>query len=116
MDKFVKVKKSGIKLKRRENKESITVYTDGACVNNGKPDARSGYGIYFGRDDARNVSERYTGPQTNNVAELLAIIRALTILKENIEEGTEVKINSDSKYAIRCCTTYGAKCYNKNCQ
>ncbi len=114
MDKFVKVKKSGVKLKRRANEEEIIVYTDGACVNNGKPDARAGYGIYFGPSDERNISERYSGPQTNNVAELLAIIRALTILKENIEEGTEVKIYSDSKYAIRCCTTYGAKCYNKN--
>ena len=77
MDKFVKVKKSGVKIKRKVNKEEIIVYTDGACVNNGKPDARAGYGIYFGLDDERNTSERYSGPQTNNVAELLAIIRAL---------------------------------------
>ena len=80
------------------------VYTDGACVNNGKPDARAGYGVYFGKGDERNVSERYKGPQTNNVAEILAIIRALTILKEEIEGGRKVKIYSDSKYAIRCCS------------
>ena len=62
----------------------INVYTDGACVDNGKPYARAGYGVYFGKNDSRNVSESYKGLQTNNVAELLAIIKAMTILKENI--------------------------------
>ena len=27
----------------------INVYTDGACTNNGKPDARAGFGIWFWR-------------------------------------------------------------------
>ena len=112
MDKFVRVKKTN--LKKRKAVEEICVYTDGACTNNGKPGARAGYGIYFGDGDIRNVSESYKGPQTNNVAELLAIIRALGILKDEIEDGVRVVIYSDSKYAIRCCTTYGAKCYLKN--
>ena len=30
----------------------INVYTDGACINNGKSNALSGYGIYFGVNDA----------------------------------------------------------------
>ena len=95
MDKFVTKKISGVKIKRRViEREEIVVYTDGACVNNGKPDARAGYGVYFGEGDKRNVSESYKGPQTNNVAELLAIIRALTILKGEIVGGVKVKINS----------------------
>jgi len=115
MDKFVTRKKTGIVNKKRNYEaEEINVYTDGACVNNGKADARAGYGIFFGEQDDRNVSERYKGPQTNNVAELLAIIRALTILKYEIETGRRVNIYSDSRYAIRCCTTYGEKCYLKN--
>ena len=44
----------------------INVYTDGACTNNGKPDARAGFGIWFGNGDLRNTSESFTGPQTNN--------------------------------------------------
>ena len=76
----------------------INVYTDGACVDNGKPYARAGYGVYFGANDSRNVSESYKGLQTNNVAELLAIIKAMTILKENIMNGEVVNIYSDSKY------------------
>jgi ribonuclease HI len=111
MDNFI-IKKSTSK--KKEEEEGINVYTDGACVNNGKPYARAGYGVYFGKDDPRNVSESYKGLQTNNVAELLAIIKALTILKENILNGEVVNIYSDSRYAIRCCTTYGKKCHKNN--
>lgn len=28
----------------------VQVYTDGACENNGKPNARAGYGVWFGDD------------------------------------------------------------------
>jgi ribonuclease HI len=109
MDRFV-IRKN----KPLSDNSAIYVYTDGACSNNGKPNARAGFGVYFGKDDERNVSEAYNGNQTNNVAELLAIIRALTILKDEIEQGQEVIIYSDSKYAIRCCTTYGEKCAKKD--
>ena len=78
-------------------KKQITVYTDGACSNNGKPDARAGYGIWFGKNDPRNCSESFNGLQTNNRAELLAIVKALTILRNNIEKGDIVNIFSDAK-------------------
>ena len=99
--------------KKEKNSNIIKVYTDGACTNNGKEYARAGYGIWFGKNDVRNVSESYNGKQTNNIAELLAIIKALTILNEEIQQGKEVIVYSDSKYAIRCCTTYGEKCFKK---
>ena len=35
------------------------VHTDGACSNNGRPNAKAGLGIYFGPDDPRNSSESY---------------------------------------------------------
>ena len=94
----------------------INVYTDGACSNNGKPDARAGFGIWFGEGDDRNTSEAFTGPQTNNRAELLAIIKAMTILRDEIEKGQKVMIYSDSSYSIRCCTTYGEKMSKKGWQ
>ena len=100
MDNFV-IRKNP---KPQENLETINVYTDGACSNNGKPDARAGFGIWFGDGDKRNTSEAFTGSQTNNRAELLAIIKALTILREDIEEGRPIMIYSDSSYSIRCCT------------
>jgi ribonuclease HI len=97
-----------------KNTSEINVYTDGACIDNGKPYARAGYGIWFGENDPRNTSESYNGKQTNNIAELLAIIKALTILDNEIKSNEIINIYSDSRYAIRCCTTYGEKCYKKN--
>jgi len=86
------------------------VYTDGACSNNGRKNASAGIGIYFGEKDTRNVSERIEGKQTNNTAELTAIIRVYDLLKEDIEKGKKIMIVSDSEYAIRCVTSYGSKC------
>ena len=91
----------------------MLVFTDGACRNNGKPTACAGIGIYFGPNDGRNVSRRITGKQTNNVAELTAIIEVYTIIKQDILSGKQITIFSDSEYAIRCCTTYGKKCANR---
>jgi ribonuclease HI len=88
----------------------MLVFTDGACRNNGKTNACAGIGIYFGPNDGRNVSRRITGKQTNNVAELTAIIEVYTIIKQDILCGKEITIFSDSEYAIRCCTSYGKKC------
>jgi len=98
----------------KESNTAISVYTDGACIDNGKPYARAGYGIWFGENDKRNTSETYKGKQTNNIAELLAIIKALTILDAEVKSNQIIHIYSDSRYAIRCCTTYGEKCYKKN--
>jgi len=92
----------------------INVYTDGACSNNGQRGAKAGLGVYFGENDPRNCSERIEGKQTNNTAELKAIIKAAEILHREILAGFTVNIYSDSSYAIRCCTTYGEKMEKKN--
>lgn len=97
-------------MSQKDNSKPIVVFTDGACSNNGKDGAKAGIGIYFGKKDPRNVSKRIGGKQTNNTAELTAIICVATILEEEIENGVEVQIYSDSQYAIWCCTSYGAKC------
>lgn len=88
---------------------SIKVFTDGACSNNGKQNAKAGFGIYFGENDPRNTSKRVIGKQTNNVAELSAIIEVFTILKEEIESGQKIIIYSDSKISIGWCSTTGKK-------
>lgn len=90
------------------------VYTDGACSNNGKANATAGIGIFFGKDDVRNVSKRMEGKQTNNAAELLAIVEAYYIIKPDEKNGKKITIVTDSKYALLCITTYGAKCCKKN--
>jgi len=94
--------------------EEIHVFTDGACTNNGKANARAGIGIYFGKNDPRNVSkELYKGKKSNNVAELTALICVGTILGEEITAGVVVNVYTDSEYARRCCGEYGAKCEKK---
>ena len=79
------------------------VYCDGSCIHNGLPNAKAGIGIYFGDNDPRNVSESISG-NTNNIAELCAMIRVYDYVKG------DVTIVSDSKYALLCVGTYGKKC------
>ena len=87
----------------------ICVYTDGGCINNGSENSVAGIGIYFGDDDPRNVSERLEGKQTNNTAEMTAILKAYDILENEINDGKKVLFCTDSIYAKRCCTEYGKK-------
>ena len=112
MDNFVIRKNT----KPLSSNKPINIYTDGACTNNGKTDARAGFGIWFGDNDERNTSESFTGQQTNNRAELLAIIKALTIIRDDIENGQRVNIYTDSTYSIRCSTTYGERMSKKGWQ
>jgi ribonuclease HI len=90
------------------------VYTDGACFNNGKENAYAGIGIFFGLNEPRNVSKRIEGKQTNNAAELSAIIETYSIIEEDICNGKKVAIVSDSEYVLKCVSTYGKKCEEKN--
>jgi ribonuclease HI len=92
------------------------VYTDGACSNNGKPNAVAGIGIFFGIDDPRNVSQKLMSEsimrQTNNVAELMAIIDTFRIIDTDLLSGKKVAIVTDSEYAMKCSDKYGEKCAN----
>ena len=103
----------GIKKKIDVN-DTIKVFTDGSCSMNGMKGAKAGIGIYFSEDDERNVSKRINGKQTNNTAELSAIIEVFHILKDEIELGKQITIYTDSEYVIRCCTSYGEKCHTSN--
>lgn len=89
------------------------VYTDGACSNNGKADALAGIGIFFGIGDSRNLSKKIQGKQTNNAAELTAIIETYNIIENDIISGKKIAIVSDSEYAINCILSYGEKCSKK---
>lgn len=90
------------------------VYTDGSCSNNGKHNAVSGIGIFFGINDPRNISKKINGKHTNNIAELTAIIETYNIIENDIIQGKKIAIVSDSEYAIKCVSSYGEKCSKKN--
>ncbi|PGH13771.1 hypothetical protein AJ79_03470 [Helicocarpus griseus UAMH5409] len=82
----------------------LRIYTDGSSLRNGAMGAKAGVGVYFGPgDESRNVSEPLKGNrQTNQRAELTAIIRALDIAPRH----RDVTIFTDSKYAINCVTVW----------
>lgn len=94
-------------------KNDMIVFTDGACSDNGSENAKAGIGVYFGEGDERNVSRRISGKQTNNTAELKAILEVFEICNNEIEKGDKITIYSDSTVAIGWCTTTGEK-YEKN--
>ncbi|KZV98221.1 ribonuclease H-like protein, partial [Exidia glandulosa HHB12029] len=74
------------------------VYTDGSCLNPGTRYAAAGSGIYWGPECLSNLAVRLPGPeQTNNRAELYAILRAL----EQCDTMRSLRIHTDSEYAIR---------------
>jgi ribonuclease HI len=110
---FMKDKKDNFTVEKIDAAPSLTpkkyVYTDGACIHNGKKYAKAGIGIFFGLGDKRNVSERITGKQTNNAAELEAILRVFQILEKEIKKGEEYVVMTDSEYAIKCMGSYGYK-------
>lgn len=92
------------------------VYTDGSCVNNGKENAKAGMGIFFSEDKHAPISQKLDEniyKQTNNTAELLAIITTLEII--NLEfPGEHFVIFTDSKYALLCAGSYGKRMHSKN--
>ncbi len=71
----------------------VTVYTDGACSGNPGPGGYCAILVYEGREKCVSGGEANT---TNNRMELMAVIAALSALKEPCE----VDIVSDSKYVV----------------
>lgn len=92
----------------------VNVYVDGSCSDNGKSNAKAGYGVYFAENDPRNENGIVKGKQSNNTGELTAFIRALEILKENIEQNETIHIYIDSEYVIKCASSYGEKLENND--
>ena len=89
----------------------IRIYTDGSTLSNGQTAAIGGVGVYFGPLDRRNISEPLTGSkQTNQRAELTAILRALEVAPRD----RKIMIISDSKYAISCVTEWFVKWRERN--
>ncbi|KAL8366084.1 hypothetical protein RB595_004726 [Gaeumannomyces hyphopodioides] len=83
------------------------IYTDGSSIGNGKVGAMAGVGVFFGDGDPRNISEPLArdSPQTNQRAELTAILRAL----QAVDAAEGVRILTDSKYSISCVTEWYRK-------
>ena len=81
--------------------DRTTVWTDGACMKNGKRFAKAGSGIYFGKKDPRNTSCTVPGLQTNQRAEVWAVMQALMLTEDKQEK---LHIVTDSMYAYKGAT------------
>jgi probable phosphoglycerate mutase len=77
----------------------LKVFTDGGARGN---PGTAGYGVYIENEDRKMVFEesRFLGIKTNNEAEYMGLIGALTWIDENAPEA-EVEINSDSQLLVR---------------
>lgn len=86
------------------NGNTVEVYTDGSCHNNGTADAQCGSGLWYAEGDERNTSARIGPPleQTNNTGELVAVL--LAIQRHKLD--TRLLISSDSQYTIDAVTKH----------
>lgn len=98
------------------------VFTDGACLQNGQANPRAGWGIKVGpqaRSNRKGRLEMYgpygePGAQTNNRAELRAVLAALEV-RPWWEEGCEtLVIATDSTYVTEGATNWVRMWLNNN--
>jgi ribonuclease HI len=97
------------------------VFTDGACTNNGRPEAKAGVGVAYGNDDSSQLSKPVTDMidnfplRSNQRAELCAAKLGVELLAEDHAEGhteepkrkTEAWIiATDSEYVVKGMTEW----------
>jgi ribonuclease HI len=91
---------------RKDNDRQMLMFVDGACTNNGLPNARAGWAVCVGpnivvkgRLEPPEVGS--SGRQTSNRAELRSVIVALGLRVWKGEGFNSVVIASDSEYVVK---------------
>lgn len=117
---------NNIKLIPNKISKAIIVYTDGSSMGNGSKKAIGGIGVFFSNGDPRNTSQETKSalkdlmPQltikkiTNNISEFTSILKALTLLKYELDNKKEIIIKSDSMYCINSLTNWRMKWERNN--
>lgn len=94
----------------------LHIFTDGACTNNGKKTASAAWGVLVVSDMGHVVLDRFSAavplrePQTNQRAELRALLRGVEVAEEKLKSDktlNKVQIWSDSQYSIHCASVWG---------
>lgn len=78
---------------------TYTIYTDGACINNGKPFAQAGWGAVLTNPQGVAGPVPEAQEQTNSRAELLALVEAL----ERCTQPAPITLHTDSEYIANAC-------------
>lgn len=77
------------------------IYVDGACPNNGKPNAKAGWGAVLTNPQGDTLELAgpvpWDQPQTNGRAELLAPLMAI----KRCKPGSPITVISDSEYVVK---------------
>ena len=90
--------------------------TDGSSLNNGKPDAAAGAGVFFEAGSPNNISQPLsrTEHQTNNRGEMTATLLALRKCEAHMRGGSRtVRVYTDSAYSTGRFGTAGRKCRHR---
>lgn len=93
-----------------EERKLTHLFTDGACTQNGRRGAKAAWAFLCVNDTTRTIDHRDSGkipasePQTNQRAELQALLNALMYAKTI---SGKICIWSDSQYAINCASVWG---------
>ncbi len=96
-----------VRTKPANAKDTIIIYTDGACTGN--PGA-GGYGAVIIDSDRRKELSGGYKLTTNNRMEMMAAIAAL----KSLEPNSQVKLHSDSKYIVDAVVKGWAKKWQRN--
>ena len=97
-----------------DGREKIYIYTDGSCVHLKGGSTKAGYGIYIPSKHIR-IARPLTGAgkQTNNRAEMTAILESLEMIEPEDFVNKKVIIFTDSQYSIYIFTGTGER-YEKD--
>ena len=99
--------KSQAKSNSSTTRDTIIIYTDGACTGN---PGKGGYGAVIIDGDRREELSAGYKLTTNNRMEMMGAIAALESLKSN----SKVKLHSDSKYIVDAVVKGWAKKWQAN--
>tara|TARA_Y200000002_G_scaffold381141_1_gene394347 strand:- start:2175 stop:3122 length:948 start_codon:yes stop_codon:yes gene_type:complete len=97
-------------LKNKENR--VFIYTDGSCIRFKNGITKAGYGIYIPEKNTKVSEPLLNQKQTNNRAELTAILECIKYLKKDDLE-KELVIITDSAYSMYIFDKTGEN-YEKN--
>lgn len=95
---------------------NYSIYTDGACSNNGTESAVGGAAFVILREDGSVFYQEYwkIPNATNNICEMLALSYACYVISDVLSLDDTVTLYTDSAYIINCNTEKWYKKWQKN--
>ena len=93
----------------------LIIFTGGICLNNGKQDCKASFGVHFPNKEFDDIGEQLNETNitpTNNRVELAALLKTLQVIKDI--KDTNITINSNSEYCVKCVSEWYKKWIKNN--